>query len=97
MKFFLSDTLNKELRTVSQEADELIYNEREREYGSATDNFTDIAKLWSVILGIEVTPKAVLLCMNQLKIAREIQNPKRDNIVDAIGYLGLTEKIQKGR
>jgi hypothetical protein len=40
-----------------------------------------------VILEKEISPEQVALCMVTLKVAREVFSPKRDNLVDAIGYL----------
>ena len=36
-------------------AGDLINGDRAKDYGDAHKNFQDIAKLWSVILGTEVT------------------------------------------
>ena len=73
--------------TIATEAIELVTGDRQSTYGHPAKNFEDTARLWSVILGIEVTPQQVALCMVQLKLAREVFSPKRDNLVDAIGYL----------
>lgn len=63
-------------------------------YGSAIENFTNIADLWSVILGSKVTAEQVGLCMVALKIARLIKTPNhRDSFVDALGYIALTGDI----
>jgi hypothetical protein len=70
-----------------EEAGHLVSSERQESYGHPSKNFTETAALWSVILGIQVTPEQVALCMVQVKIARELNAHKRDNIVDAIGYL----------
>jgi hypothetical protein len=79
--------------TVMQEAEALIYNDRREDYGEALVNFNRIAAGWTAILGKSVTAKDVALCMTWLKIARECDGSKRDNIVDAIGYLGLIEQM----
>lgn len=81
---------------ILQEAESLIYGERQANYGSATTNFTNIAKGWSVITGVEITPEQVGLMMVWLKIARQVNKPMRDNLVDAAGYLGCVDKISKG-
>ncbi len=73
--------------TIATEAVSLVTGERQKTYGHPSKNFEDTARLWSVVLGIEVTPQQVALCMVQLKLAREVFSPKRDNLVDAIGYL----------
>ena len=73
--------------SIATEAVGLVTGDRQAAYGHPRDNFQETADLWSVVLGVTVTPEQVALCMVQLKLARELHNPKRDNIVDAIGYL----------
>lgn len=83
---------------VLQTAEYLIYGPRADEYGDAFESFTNISKGWSVILGVEVPPEAVALCMDWLKTCRLINTPKhRDTIVDKAGYAGCYEKILAGR
>lgn len=66
-----------------------ILEERENDYGEAEEIFSEVAKLWSQILGICLEPPDVVLCMIALKFCREQINPKKDNVVDMIGYLKL--------
>jgi hypothetical protein len=68
--------------------------DRQAQYGHPLDNFQTTADLWSVVLGKTVTPEHVALCMVQVKIARELHKPKRDNLVDAIGYLLTYDAVQ---
>lgn len=83
---------------VLQTAEALIYGQRADEYGDAFDSFSNIAAGWSVILGVQVPPEAVALCMDWLKTCRLINTPAhRDSIVDKAGYAGCYEKIQQGR
>lgn len=79
--------------TLASEANELVNGARQSAYGHPRKNFQLTADLWSVILGIPVTPEQVALCMVQVKIARELHTPKRDNLVDAIGYILTYEKV----
>ena len=48
---------------VLKEATDLINGPRAEEYGPPEVNFTNIAKGWSVIIGMEVTAEEVALCM----------------------------------
>jgi hypothetical protein len=73
--------------SIAEEAMAIVSGARQQTYGHPSKNFQDTARLWSVVLGIEVTPQQVALCMVHLKLAREVFSPKRDNLVDAIGYL----------
>lgn len=83
--------------SILHEAEELINGDRQKDYDHPLDNFTRIAKIWSVILGIEVTPEQVGLCMVGTKLAREAFSPKRDNLVDGAGYFGTVEKVYEER
>jgi len=67
-----------------------INQDRAAEYGSAQENFTRIALLWAVILGRPIALHEVALCMDAVKTARLIGNPKHaDSWVDKAGYSGL--------
>lgn len=83
-------------KSIAQEANELVHGDRRKAYGHPSKNFQVTADLWSVVLGVPVTPEQVALCMVQVKIARELHTPKRDNLVDAIGYLLTYELVQEG-
>jgi hypothetical protein len=49
-----------------------------------------MAKLWSVVLGIEVEMWQVALCMNQVKVARLVNEPaKVDGWIDGAAYMAL--------
>jgi hypothetical protein len=74
-------------KTLLDEAYLLVTNDRNLSYDHPAVNFRRIADLWSVVLGIKVDPDQVGMCMVMVKLAREIHDHKRDNIVDAIGYL----------
>lgn len=74
-------------KSIAEEAVDLVSGDRQKAYGHPAKNFEDIARLWSVMLGIEVTAAQVGLCMIQVKLAREVFVPKRDNLVDAVGYV----------
>jgi hypothetical protein len=84
--------------TVLQEAESLIYGDREKDYGKTSDNFKDIAKGWEVIAKTTITPEQVGLMMAWLKICRANKDncEKRDSLVDLAGYAGCIEKIKKG-
>lgn len=78
---------------ILNEAENLIYGDRCKDYGSPLDDFSRTAKMWSGILGIDVTPQQIALCMICLKISRECNKPKRDNWIDIAGYAGTLEKL----
>ena len=80
--------------TILEEAQKAVYGDRQNDYGSVRDNFTTIAKLWSAVLKIEITAEQVGLCMVQVKVARQMYKPKRDNLIDGAGYFATLEKME---
>ena len=80
---------------VLRKAQEVINGERQDMYGNAEDSFRDIGALWSWYLGMEVKARDVAMMMVLFKLAREKHQWKRDNVVDACGYLGLYEDIME--
>lgn len=84
--------------TILEEAQRLVHGDRGDSYGHPMDDFTRTGKFWAPILGLEeVTPEQVALCMTTLKISRELNKPKRDNRVDAAGYLETLDMIRARR
>lgn len=72
-----------------------ILTERNKEYGDPTQSFNDIAKRWTVTLGVEINPVQVVLCMIDLKMVRLKKNLQhRDSVIDIIGYAALIEDIK---
>ena len=78
---------------ILQEADRITSGDRRKEYGSARESFNRIAKLWSIVLGQEVSAMQVILCMIQLKVARQMNGYKRDSLVDIAGYARTGEMV----
>lgn len=60
---------------------------RQSHYGGPEENFTNAARIWSVILGCDVAPHQVALCLDAVKTARLIADPAHmDSWVDKAGY-----------
>ena len=51
-------------------AEDKINGERDAVYGDPLENHKRIALLWQVILGTEISPAEVALCMLMVKVAR---------------------------
>lgn len=80
-----------------QEAGDLIVGGRDQVYGTPQENFERIAKLWATILGVEIRPYEVTLCMAALKMARLVNSPvHEDSWVDAAGYIALGYELSDG-
>lgn len=87
----LTPSLDARVGQLLDKAKSLVTGDRAQAYGDALDGFTEVGKLWAVVLGLaEVTPEQVALCLNQLKVARLIHNPSHaDSWCDGSGYMAL--------
>ena len=65
---------------------QLVHGERQEEYGPPEESFLNIAKVWSGILKTDVSKEQVALCMLGLKLVRESNLHKQDNLDDIDGY-----------
>lgn len=89
--------------TVCQEADRLVTDDRQGYYGHPWDNFLLTAQIVTPMLrkklkdGVDLDPEDVAFFMIGLKLAREINRHKRDNLVDAIGYLKCLDMVVEER
>lgn len=73
----------------------LINGDRARDYGDAHEMHRRIAAGWSEILGVDVLPAQVALCMAWLKISRLVKTPDHaDSFVDLVAYGALAGEIQ---
>lgn len=88
--------------TIFDEAQSLVNGKRQEDYGSPRDHFTAVAKVWSgfltAALGTDVALEwyHVPNMMAMFKITREGHTHKHDNLLDAIGYLGLASDCEDG-
>jgi hypothetical protein len=83
--------------SILDEAKRIVHGERGENYGHPFEDFSRTAKIWSAIIEKEITPEQVALCMIGLKISREINRPKRDNIVDGAGYFETLDMVKQER
>lgn len=85
------------------EAMQVAGKDRSRDYGHPLDNHERIARLWNAYLDnrgkplATLQPEEVAWMMILLKVAREQQTPKRDNLVDTCGYVRCIELMQEKR
>jgi hypothetical protein len=96
--------LNK--NTILTEANELIFGERQVAYGHPSKNYDTVSKLWTTYLHekyknsmgmqmVNVSAEDVCWMMVLLKMARQMNSSKRDNLVDAAGYIALIERLSE--
>ena len=76
------------------EAENKINGERDSVYGHPLENHQRIALLWQVILGTEISPAEVAMCMLAVKVARLIQTPDHeDSYIDLCGYAAIAGEL----
>ena len=82
--------------SAAQEAHRLVHGPRQSAYGHPADDFQRTGRMWGAILGIpDVSPALVGLCLAAVKISREVNTPKHDNIVDLAGYALTVELVRQ--
>jgi hypothetical protein len=78
--------------SILDEAKRLTSKDRQKNYGHPKDNFKRIADLWNSYLINRKNPESpisvedIAWMMVLLKIARDLNKPTKDNLVDAVGY-----------
>jgi len=88
--------------SVLEEAQTIVYGDREKTYGHPAKNLKTIASMWSAYLNnmddgnFNVTAKDVAAMMMLVKVARFANDPShRDNLVDVCGYAALIERCDE--
>ena len=78
-----------------REAARIISTERNMNYGDPEDNFDRTRKIWSVILGIDISNEDVAMMMVGLKMARYSNkgNFQPDTWIDIAGYAGCGYEV----
>jgi len=83
---------------ILEEADAIIYGDREQTYGRPDKNLNAIAAMWTAYLQSTerdyITAHDVCMMMILLKTARQAHAFKRDNLVDVCGYAALSERLK---
>lgn len=87
--------IGRDRKKIVKAASDLMDGERAKDYGDAYEMHDRIAKGWAEILGVNVSPHEVALCMAWLKISRLVENPGHtDSYVDLVAYGALAGEIQ---
>lgn len=94
--------IKRTFENILQEAESVIYGDRETTYGDPGRNLRAIADYWTVHLKHKynfngnITTDDVCQMMISLKQARLLNSPThRDSMVDTAGYQALMERIQE--
>jgi Domain of unknown function (DUF6378) len=77
------------------EAIRLTMNDRNESYDDPLRNHTRIAKIWSVILGVEIDATQVALCMAGLKLARLAYKYDNDSFIDLCAYAAIANEVRQ--
>ena len=89
------------MSNILEEAQGLIYGDREDQYGHPAINLGNIAEQWSLYMRqrhhvkVNLSGEDVCWMMTQIKMCRDYSGQKRDSIVDAAGYIGLIERVRE--
>ena len=84
-----------ENKSILQEALDIVENraqEKEREYGAFGESMERTAIIASIVCNKEIIAEDVYKILAALKFAREGYIHKRDNLLDAVAYLGALNK-----
>ena len=87
------------MSSVAEEAAELIDGARQDFYGDPVTNHRRIGIVWGALLDREpIPPRTVAVMLAAMKLVREAGPlAKRDNLVDACGYLLIAERASDDR
>lgn len=86
--------------TILEEAQRLVYGDRQAAYGHPADDYQCTGEMWAAMLrripGVvipdgAITPRIASLMMVAVKLSREVNKPKRDNRVDGAGYFACAD------
>lgn len=89
--------------SIAAEAQDMVYGDRQDDYGHPREDFTRAAILWTGLLqhkladGAFVDADDIARCMIGVKLARDVHAPKRDNRVDIVGYAITLDRLETGR
>ncbi len=76
----------------------VVLGERSVTYGAPAIAFDRIARLWSVVLGVDISPRRVAVLLALLKVARLVETEDhRDSWADLAGYAVIGAAISDER
>lgn len=95
------------LDNILDEASKLVYGARNSDYGHPEEDYTRVGVLWGALLSEWVKqprqegampiipPELACLMMTAVKMSRQVNKPKRDNLVDLAGYAACVHRIMQ--
>jgi len=79
--------------TILQEAQRLVLGDRRDQYEEPKKHFPKVAKVASIFTGKPLTATDIVWVMIAIKLVREAYKHKRDNTVDAPGYISILHEL----
>lgn len=95
IKPLTQDSAPRATPSAAEEAQQLVNGERRSHYGKPSQSWSRIAALWSAFLEKPLTASDAVLMMELMKVARLKHKPRRNDLVDAHGYLICYEEIEE--
>ena len=81
--------------SILSEAERLVGGDRNLAYGDGVVEWNKIADIFSTMTGKRITASEAVTLIMIMKLVRECNNPKRDNLVDLCGYALIASRIQR--
>tara|TARA_R110002020_G_scaffold432446_1_gene642466 strand:- start:51 stop:407 length:357 start_codon:yes stop_codon:yes gene_type:complete len=81
-------------QSLLDEAKKLIGGDRQEDYGDKLKNHQNIANFWSIFLEKQITPHDVAICMALVKVARLMNQHKKDSYLDMAAYAAIAGEIE---
>ncbi len=82
--------------SILDEARRLTSQDRNATYGPADKDYGRTAAIFEQMTGITLTVEQALKFMLAVKLSRDAHCPKRDNLVDLVGYAHLLDQVRRG-
>ena len=75
---------------ILEQANKIVHENTDRSqmYGSYHECNQRIAELMTILTGKQITIKDVFYLQVAMKLAREVQNHKEENLLDTVAYIG---------
>jgi hypothetical protein len=81
---------------ILKEAQSLITGDRKGTYGDAYEDFTRAAAIVGMVRpNVNITADDIPYIMIAIKLSRQAFYPKRDNLVDLVGYASLAQYVEE--
>lgn len=76
------------------EAHRLVHGVRGADYGHPIEDYRRTGRMWGAILGVpDIDPRLCCLMMAAMKVSREVNKHKRDNLTDLAGYAECADMV----